>query len=140
MKIIELNNIIEKELSNRGLSYTKVPFCKSFIRELYNQYKLIEVAKYHYCCYGPYLNCWIEVEGIDYGWLFLDYTEEEMPKVLLRKIFNWIKYARFPFGRHIFKVETKNAVYIILPGRDLRRAKADYILSFGKNNEAEGIN
>ncbi|MCM1324405.1 MAG: hypothetical protein NC218_09660 [Acetobacter sp.] len=138
MNLYKLSNIIHKKLTRRNLPYCRLRYSKRYLRQLHSQFPLVEICEYHYCCRGEEHNCWIDVEGVDHGWIFTDHKEEEMPDILLSTFFSWTKrIASKLYKRDIFVVDEENGVFVIIPTRDL--IKADFILTFKKNDKVETL-
>ena len=97
-----------------------------------------EFLAYDYCCEGEDHNCWIEVEGIDYGWLWLKKDPKKMPKILFDHAIGILKaYRKALYQRKLFVVENEDKIVIFTFLRDV--CKSDYVLTFAKNPEAENI-
>lgn len=125
----KLVNILYKEL---GHKYPRKYFSIRYISSLFKRYKIAEVATFHYCCYGDEKSCWTDVEGINYGWLFRNYKESEMPQVLFKEVKRLCKpYLKSLYKRKIFINYEKEFLKIVIPLRDL--AKYDIILIFNIN-------
>lgn len=137
MKYDKLVNRIYKELARvSGDKPKRMGFSFQMIHKLFQEYKDIEVAQVHYCCCGDEFSCWTDVEGIDYGWMWLYRKKEDMPKYLYKYFCGLCEpYKKHLFARRSFlkTMRTKNgdALVIVLPLRDV--AHYDIWLSFSNS-------
>lgn len=123
----KLSNTLTAEL--RKFKPKRVKISLKHLRYLFAQYEIEEVSIKNYCCYGEDKNCWIDIEGIDYGWLFVDHTKEEMPFILLKYLKDHIHgYMDSLYKRRAFIYKEDNHLIYLIPMRDI--AKYDVYVSF----------
>ena len=90
-----------------------------------------EFVSYKYCCKGEDYNCWLNVEGIDYGWLWLDKDPIEMPEILFNYTLDTLKsYRKILYKRKMFVIEKNDKIIIHIFLRDIN--KTDYVIVFSK--------
>lgn len=90
------------------------------LRYLFSQYEVEEICVKNYCCYGEDTCCWYDVEGIDFGWLFLDHAKEEMPSILLNYVKDHMRpYMDSLYKRRAFIYQKDSLLYYVIPMRDL---------------------
>lgn len=53
--------------------YKWSPFLKAMVLMLFDKYKECSYNEYLFCCYGNKNPCWVEIEGQDFGWMFLNF-------------------------------------------------------------------
>ena len=115
---------------------TRKKYSVQYLKHLAATYEMREFLEYSYCCRGEDHNCWIEVEGIDHGWLWLDKDPKDMPKLLFDMALNTLKtYRNTLYKRKMFVVENEDKISIYVFLRDV--CTRDYILTFAKNLEAD---
>lgn len=139
MNLYKLHNVGKRNicLSPDDTLFRK-KYSVDYLKSLAEKYEMREFLEYSYCCRGEDHNCWIEVEGIDYGWIFLNYKEAEMPKVLFDHALSILKhYRRILYKRKMFVVENSDKITIYIFLRDI--CKNDFILTFAKHPKAENI-
>lgn len=139
MDLYKLHNIGRKNIQlSPGDTITRKKYSINYLKDLANKYEMREFLEYDYCCRGEDHNCWVEVEGIDYGWLWLEKNPKEMPKILFNHATNILKhYRKILYRRKMFIVENDNRITIFIFLRD--KNKSDYVLTFAKNLEVEHI-
>lgn len=139
MNLYKLHNVGRKNIRlSPGDILSRKKYSVGYLKSLAEQYEMREFLEYDYCCRGEDHNCWIEVEGIDYGWLWLDKDPKEMPELLFNHALNILKTHRKElYQRKIFVVENEDKISIFVFLRDICRS--DYILTFAKNPEAENV-
>lgn len=99
------------------------------LRYLFASYKLEEICIKNYCCYGEDIACWYDVEGTDFGWLFLEHTKEEMPSILLKYIKDHMRgHMDSLYKRRAFITQKDNLLTYVIPMRDLE--KYDIYITF----------
>lgn len=139
MNLYKLHNVGRRHMIvSPGDTVTRKKYSVGYLKELANKYEMREFLEYSYCCRGEDHNCWIEVEGIDYGWMFLDHEEAEMPKVLFDHALGILKhYRKTLYKRKMFIVENDDKITAYVFLRDI--CKNDFILTFAKRPEVENI-
>lgn len=136
MDLYKLNNTISHILTQyKDIKITRPRYSISLFKDLMKKYYINSTYEYHYCCQGEDHNCWVDVEGIDFGWLFLDYPEEQMPEVLYNRFMKIIKKHRiYLYRRKLFYIDSKDAISIVVPLRDV--CKTDYLIVFAKEKDS----
>ena len=132
MDLYKLHNIGRKKIRlspNDTISRKK--YSVAYLKELANKYEMREFVSYKYCCKGEDYNCWLDVEGIDYGWLWLDKDPIEMPKILFNYTLDILKsYRKILYKRKMFVIEKNDKIIIHIFLRDIN--KTDYVIVFSK--------
>ena len=139
MNLYKLHNIARRTIKVKPGEklYTK-KYSVQYLNSLAEQYEMREFLELRYCCRGEDHNCWIDVEGIDYGWLWIDKKPEEMPKLLFEMALGALKASRKTlYQRKIYVLESDNAIQLYVFVRDV--AKCDYVLSFAKRTDVESV-
>ncbi len=135
MDLYKLHNIARKNLKltpNDTLSRKK--YSVGYLKELAEKYEMREFLELSYCCHGEDNNCWMEVEGLDYGWLWIDKDPETMPERLFNHALNILKsYRKHLYNRKMYVIESDDYVMIFVYLRDIN--SNDYVLTFGKKSE-----
>ena len=136
MTLYKLNNTIIKKIQNqKDVKISRPKYSIGLFKSLMQDYYIHGTYEYHYCCEGEDHNCWVDVEGLDFGWLFLDYPEEQMPEVLYNRFMKMIKKHRiYLYRRKLFYMETKDSISILVPLRDI--CKTDYLIVFAKEKDS----
>lgn len=124
-------SIMKKEHSCKA-TISRKKFSIGYLKELHEKYFIQGFYEYRYCCYGEDRNCWVDVECLDAGWVWLMHRPSEMPDV----IFNMAKGFKSKeksllYNRKIFIVECDKEIDVIIPMRDVKRV--DYIITFAKD-------
>lgn len=133
MNLYKLHNVGRKNIQlSPNDNIIRKKYSVAYLKELANKYEMREFLSYNYCCYGEDCSCWIDVEGINYGWLWLNNEPEEMSKLLFDMALTTIKSHRdILYKRKMFVVENNDKIIIYFFLRDV--IKRDYILTFIKN-------
>ena len=139
MDLYKLHNVGRKNIRlSPGDIISRKKYSIAYLKELADKYEMREFLEYEYCCRGEDHNCWIEVEGIDYGWLWTDKNPEEMPKILFNHALGILKhYRKTLYQRKMFIVENDDRLSIFIFLRDV--CKSDFIMTFAKRPEAEDV-
>lgn len=123
----KLSNTLTAEL--RKFNPKRIKISLKHLRYLFTHYTVEEICIKNYCCYGEDTPCWYDIEGMDYGWLFLDHTKEEMPSVLLNYVKGHMnKYMDSLYKRRAFIFQRDNCLTYVIPMRDL--AQYDIYITF----------
>ena len=139
MNLYKLHNVGRKYIRlSPGDTLTRKKYSVGYLKELAEKYEMREFLEYSYCCRGEDHNCWIEVEGLDYGWLWLNEDPEEMPKLLFDRALSVLKSHREAlYKRKLFVFEDEKRVIVYAFLRDVCRN--DFIITFAKYPEAEDV-
>lgn len=127
----KLVNCIYKDLRRtKPLSITRQKLSLKRLKSVFRQDYDTNYIQKHYCCIGEDTNCWTDVEGLDYGWLFLDYPPEKMPKILYKNLMYHVRpHLSKLYGRKVFTAKYKDGTeVIVIPMRDF--AQYDLYVSY----------
>lgn len=132
MNLYKLHNIARKSLRlspNDTLSRKK--YSVGYLKELATKYEMREFLEFSYCCRGEDHNCWMEVEGLDYGWLWVNEDPATMPQKLFNHALGILKSHRnHLYNRKMYVIENEDFITVMIYLRDVN--KNDYSLTFGK--------
>lgn len=140
MNLYKLHNTARRKMQRLSPEdkLTRKKFSIQYLEQLAETYKMCEFLEYDYCCRGEDHNCWIEVEGLDYGWLFLNKKEEDMPKILFDHALKILKAHRKDlYKRKIYVIENDDKISLFVFLRD--KCRSDYIITFAKNPSADNV-
>lgn len=125
---------IGKSISDMRNHYKKVasyewsPFVTLKVLEFFNRFKECSHYEYSFCCNGNEYPCWVDVEGQDFGWMFLDFEHgdvEGIRKALLRDMISIVDDSKYEDCKIIIG-ENKNRAEILIVNRD----GSNYTFSF----------
>lgn len=134
----QLMNTLIREYRNKNDNPNEVwteYYNEKYLEGLIDTFKHIEILDKEYCCHGPFINCWQDIEGEGYGWIWIEHPEEEWHDLLV----SWIKgrfkeFSRVLKGKKVIHIwnETYQIRRVVLPMRDTEY-KRDVIISFSDN-------
>lgn len=124
-ELLKRPNIQKSDIELKGFSY-------GLLRELFRTYTVLEYVVSEYCCYGEDICCWQEVEGENFGWLWLRKRGLSWQFEIEKSLYNSLKrYKKELYNRKIFYLDLEQVIWVQIPLRDV--AKEDYSIIFDKN-------
>lgn len=135
MNNYKLSNIIKKHLKKHGFKDHEIKKQKinlKYIKSLLNKYQIIEETIRWYDAYEDW-STWIDVEGLRYGWVWVDRTIKDTDKIIKDDfIENCKDFIKTCSKRNIFIAENDQVIWIVLPMRNVK--ECDVCLILRKNN------
>lgn len=125
---------IDKSICEMKKDYRRVrvcewnPFIVANVLMLFDKFLKCSYAEYSFCCYGNKRSCWVDIEGQDFGWMFLDFNDDDLEGIreaLLKDMVVIVKNSKYENCK-ILIGENKNRAEILIISED----DSNYILSF----------
>ncbi|MBO1087210.1 hypothetical protein [Enterococcus mundtii] len=77
------------------------------IEQLLEKYKHIAIVDKSFCCYGNKISCWVDIDGEDFGWIFLTCLNDDKEIDI-----NKCRSKLFEIGLRIAKQESSSIMLI----------------------------